>query len=162
RAAQRCAEAGVRSRILPSLGELVEGRFIYTQMREVKVDDLLSRAPVRLDLPRVRHFIEKRTVLVTGAAGSIGSELCRPLGASEPRCSLLYDRHENGMFALEMELRQRFPDVELVPILGDVLLPDQLDGVFVKHRPEIVFHAAAYKHVPLAERNVIEAVRNNV
>lgn len=162
RAAQRCAEAGVRSRILPSLGELVEGRFIYTQMREVKVDDLLSRAPVRLDLPRVRHFIERRTVLVSGAAGSIGSELCRQLAASEPARLLLYDRHENGVFALEMELAQRFPDVELVPILGDVLLPDQLDAVFAQHRPEIVFHAAAYKHVPLAERNVIEAVRNNV
>jgi FlaA1/EpsC-like NDP-sugar epimerase len=162
RAAQRCATAGVKSRILPSLGELVEGRFIYTQMREVKVDDLLSRAPVRLDLPRVRHFIEQRTVLVTGAAGSIGSELCRQLAASEPARLLLYDRHENGIFALEMELRQRFPGVDLVPILGDVLLPDQLDAVCSEHRPEIVFHAAAYKHVPLAERNVIEAVRNNV
>jgi len=162
RAAQRCAEAGVRSRILPSLGELVEGRFIYTQMREVKVDDLLSRAPVRLDLPRVRHFIERRTVLVTGAAGSIGSELCRQLAASEPARLLLFDRHENGMFALEMELRQRFPAVELLPILGDVLLADQLDAVLGSYRPEIVFHAAAYKHVPLAERNVIEAVRNNV
>jgi FlaA1/EpsC-like NDP-sugar epimerase len=162
RAAQRCAEAGVRSRILPSLGELVEGRFIYTQMREVKVDDLLSRAPVRLDLPRVRHFIARRTVLVTGAAGSIGSELCRQLAASEPERVLLYDRHENGVFALELELAQRFPDVTLVPILGDVLLPDQLDAVFATYRPQIVFHAAAYKHVPLAERNVVEAVRNNV
>jgi len=162
RAAQRCAEAGVRSRILPSLGELVEGRFIYTQMREVKVDDLLSRAPVRLDLPRVRHFIERRTVLVSGAAGSIGSELCRQLAASEPERLLLYDRHENGMFALEMELAQRFPDVGLVLMISDDMLHDQLDAVYAQYGREIVFHAAAYKHVPLAERNVIEAVRNNV
>jgi FlaA1/EpsC-like NDP-sugar epimerase len=162
RVAQRCQQAGVRSRVLPSLGELVEGRFIYTQMREVKVDDLLSRAPVRLDLPRVRHFIAGRTVVVTGAAGSIGSELCRQLAASEPERLVLYDRHENGMFALEMELKQRFAEVELVPVLGDVLLADQLDSVFRAYRPEIVFHAAAYKHVPLAERNLIEAVRNNV
>lgn len=162
RAAQRCATAGARSRVLPSLGELVEGRFIYTQMREVKVDDLLSRAPVRLDLPRVRQFTARRTVLVTGAAGSIGSELCRQLAANEPERIVLYDRHENGMFALEMELAQRFPGVTLVPVLGDVLLPDQLDAVFTAYRPEVVFHAAAYKHVPLAERNVVEAARNNV
>jgi len=161
-AVQRCREAGVRSRVLPSLGELVEGRFMYTQMREVKVDDLLGRAPIRLDLPRIRTFLSGRTVLVTGAAGSIGSELCRQVATNGPSRLVLYDRHENGVFALEMELRQRFPELEVVPVLGDVLLADQLETVFASHRPHVVFHAAAYKHVPLAERNVVEAVRNNV
>src|SRR5581483_1859244 len=159
---QHCTEANVRHRVLPTLGELVQGRVMYTQMREVKVDDLLAREPVRLDLARVRSLIAGRTVLVTGAAGSIGSELCRQLAAHRPERLVLYDRHENGVFMLEMELRARHPDVALEPVLGDVLLEDQLAAVFAAHRPELVFHAAAYKHVPMAERNVLEAVRNNV
>lgn len=162
RIVQRCADARVRHRVLPSLGELVEGRVIYTQMREVQVDDLLAREPVRLDLPRVRSLIAGKSVVVTGAAGSIGSELCRQLAAYGPERLVLFDRHENGMFALEMELRARFPEVRLDPVLGDVLLPDQLRSVFDAHRPELVFHASAYKHVPMAELNVLEAVRNNV
>ena len=162
RIVQRCTEAGVRHRVLPTIGELVEGRVMYTQMREVKVDDLLAREPVQLDLDRVRSLIAQRTVLVTGAAGSIGSELCRQLAAREPGRIVLYDRHENGIYALEMELHARFPGVKLEPILGDVLLEDQLASVFAEHRPELVFHAAAYKHVPIAERNVLEALRNNV
>jgi FlaA1/EpsC-like NDP-sugar epimerase len=159
---QRCTEANVRHRVLPTLGELVEGRVIYTQMREVQVDDLLAREPVRLERQRVDSLVAGKTVLVTGAAGSIGSELCRQLAGHEPDRIVLYDRHENGMFGLEAELRARFPEVQLVPILGDVLLPDQLGTVFAAERPDIVFHAAAYKHVPLAELNVLEAVRNNV
>jgi len=159
---QHCRDAGVRSRVLPTLSELVEGRVMYTQMREVRVDDLLAREPVHLDLPRVRAFASGKRVLVTGAAGSIGSELCRQIAGYAPECLVLYDRHENGMYGLEMELRARFPEVRLEPVLGDILLPDQLDAVFSLHRPELVFHAAAYKHVPLAERNVLEAVRNNI
>ncbi len=162
RIVQHCAAASIRHRVVPTLGELVEGRVMVAQMREVKVDDLLAREPVRLDLPRVREHVGGKRVLVTGAAGSIGSELCRQLANYGPERLVLYDRHENGMFALEMELRARFPDVRLEPVLGDVLLEDQLDAVFGAHRPELVFHAAAYKHVPLAERNVLEAVRNNV
>jgi FlaA1/EpsC-like NDP-sugar epimerase len=162
RVVQHCAGAGVRYRALPTLAELVEGKVIYTQMREVKVDDLLARDPVRLDLPHVRALIEGRTVLVTGAAGSIGSELCRQLAVYKPERLVLYDRHENGMFVLEMELRDRFPHVLLEPVLGDILLPDQLGHLFAARRPNIVFHAAAYKHVPLAEQNVVEATRNNV
>jgi FlaA1/EpsC-like NDP-sugar epimerase len=162
RVVEHCVTAGIRHRVLPTLGELVEGRVMYTQMRDVKVDDLLQRDPVALDLPRVRALVRDRTVLVTGAAGSIGSELCRQLATHQPRRLVLYDRHENGMFSLEIELRARFPEVELVPVLGDILLRDQLATVFAAEQPHLVFHAAAYKHVPLAERNVVEAVRNNV
>jgi len=157
-----CDEARVRHRVLPSLGELVGGRVMFTQMREVKVDDLLAREPVRLDLARVRAFLAGRVVLVTGAAGSIGSELCRQVAAQGPERLVLYDRHENGMFALEKELQARHAAVRLEPVLGDILLEDQLDAVFSRFRPEVVFHAAAYKHVSMAERNPLEAVRNNV
>ncbi len=157
-----CDEARVRHRVLPTLGELVAGRVMFTQMREVKVDDLLAREPVRLDLVRVRSFLAHRTVLVTGAAGSIGSELCRQVAAQEAERLVLYDRHENGLFALEKELAARHPAVRLEAVLGDILLEDQLEAVFASFRPEVVFHAAAYKHVSMAERNPLEAVRNNV
>jgi FlaA1/EpsC-like NDP-sugar epimerase len=162
RIVQRCREAGVRHRVLPTLSELVEGRVMYTQMREVKFDDLLVRQPVDLDLRRLRRFISGKRVLVTGAAGSIGSELCRQVAAYEPEQLILYDRHENGIYALEQELRARFGTVRLTPVLGDILLENQLRSVFALRKPETVFHAAAYKHLPLAELNVIEAVRNNV
>jgi FlaA1/EpsC-like NDP-sugar epimerase len=162
RIVQRCVEAHVRHRVLPSLGELVEERVMYTQMREVRVNDLLAREPARLDLPRMRSLITARTVLVTGAAGSIGSELCRQLAAHEPERVVLFDRHENGMVTLESELRARFPYVRFEPVLGTVLVEEELHQVFATYRPDVVFHAAAYKHLPMAERNVLETVRNNV
>src|SRR5262249_30174409 len=152
RVVRLCDEARVRHRVLPTLGELVGGRVMFTQMREVKVDDLLAREPVRLDLARVRSFLAHRTILATGAAGSIGSELCRQVAVQGPGRLVLYDRHENGMFALEKELQARYPNVHLMPILGDILLEDQLDAVFSRLCPEVVFHAAAYKHVSMAER----------
>jgi FlaA1/EpsC-like NDP-sugar epimerase len=135
---------------------------MYTQMREVKVADLLARAPIQLDVPRVRSFITGCTVLVTGAAGSIGSELCRQVAAYGVGRIVLYDRHENGVFTLESELAARFPDVSVESVLGDVLLEDQLAAVFEAYHPEVVLHAAAFKHLPLAERNALEVVRNNV
>jgi FlaA1/EpsC-like NDP-sugar epimerase len=159
---RKCEAARVRHRVLPSLGELVGERVMITQMREVKVDDLLAREPVRLDLARVRAFLAGRTVLVSGAAGSIGSELCRQVAAEKPERLVLFDRHENGLFALEKELQARYPDVRLEPVLGDILLDDQVADVFSRFRPAVVFHAAAYKHVSMAERNPLEAVRNNV
>jgi FlaA1/EpsC-like NDP-sugar epimerase len=162
RIVQHCTEARVRHRVVPSLAELAEGRVMYTQVRDVKLDDLLAREPVRLNLPRVRSMIADRTVLITGAAGSIGSELCRQVAAYGPARLVLFDRHENGMFLLERELRDRFPAVEIAPVLGDILLADHALAVFALHRPALVFHAAAYKHVPLAELNVLQAVRNNV
>jgi FlaA1/EpsC-like NDP-sugar epimerase len=162
RIVQLCREARVRHRVLPTLGELVEGRVMYTQMREVKVDDLLARQVVHLNLPGLRTLIASKRVLVTGAAGSIGSELCRQIAAYHPLRLIMYDRHENGMYAIEKELRARFPTLPLVPVLGDILLEDQLRRVFACQKPDTVFHAAAYKHLPLAELNVIEAVRNNV
>ena len=162
RIVQRCTEAGVRHRVLPTLEELVEGRVMYAQMREVHIEDLLPRKPVHLDRTQVQSLVAGRAVLVTGAAGSIGSELCRQVASYRPERIVLYDRHENGVFGLEQELQASFPDVRLEPVLGDVLLEDQLHSVFATHRPDLVLHAAAYKHVPMAERNVIEAVRNNV
>jgi FlaA1/EpsC-like NDP-sugar epimerase len=162
RIVQYCQAAGVPYKVLPSLSELVEGRVMYSQMREVKVDDLLAREPVRLELPKLESWLQGKTVLITGAAGSIGSELCRQVARFSPKRLILYDRHENGLFALDGNLRVLFPALAFRPVLGDILLPDQLASVFAEEEPDLVFHAAAYKHVPIAERNVIEAVRNNI
>jgi len=159
---ERTREAGVQCQLLPNLSEIVEGRVLYSQMRQVKVEDLLARDPVELGTPRVRSLVRGKTVLVTGAAGSIGSELCRQIAAAGPERLILFDRHENGVFELEAELRGRALETNLIPILGDVLLTDQLRSVFTAHTPEVVFHAAAYKHVSLAEQNPLETVRNNV
>src|SRR5262249_13576438 len=111
---------------------------------------------------RVGSLTADRPVWGRGAAGSIGSELCRQVGAQGPARLVLFDRHENGMYLLEGELRDRFPAVEIAPVLGDLLLEDQVEAAFASHRPSLVFHAAAYKHVPLAELNVLQAVSNNV
>jgi len=158
----RSREAGVACQLLPNLGEIVEGRVLYSQMRQVKVEDLLAREPVTLGTPLVQSLVRGKTVLVTGAAGSIGSELCRQIAAANPANLILFDRHENGVFDLEARLRESARATPLVPILGDVLLADQLRSVFSEHAPDLVFHAAAYKHVSLAERNPLETVRNNV
>ena len=159
---QRSREAGIPCQLLPSLGEIVEGRVYYSQMREVKVEDLLARAPVAVGTPLIQSLVKGKTVLVTGAAGSIGSELCRQIAAASPNSLILFDRHENGVFELEARLSDSAFGAHLVPILGDVLLVDQLRRVFSAHKPDLVFHAAAYKHVSLAERNPLETVRNNV
>jgi len=162
RIVQYCQAAGVRYKVLPSLGELVAGRVMYTQMREVKVDDLLAREPVHLEAAKLETWLRGKTVLVTGAAGSIGSELCRQVARFGPARLIPYDRHENGIFALDAHLRALFPALAVRSVLGDVLLGNRLESVFAAERPEIVFHAAAYKHVPIAEGNIIEAVRNNI
>ncbi|MFP8872714.1 MAG: nucleoside-diphosphate sugar epimerase/dehydratase, partial [Myxococcota bacterium] len=162
RITERCREADIACLRLPNLSEIVAGRVLYSQMREVKVEDLLTRKPVTVGTPRIQALVRGKTVLVTGAAGSIGSELCRQIAAAGPRTLILFDRHENGVFDLEARLSASAFGVRLVPILGDVLLDDQLRTVFSTHRPELVFHAAAYKHVSLAEKNPLETVRNNV
>ena len=155
-------EAGVPCQVLPSVGELEAGRVLYNQMREVKVHDLLAREPVVLGARGIRSLVGGRTVLVTGAAGSIGSELCRQIAASDPEKLILFDRHENGVFELEANLVANGVQCDLVPILGDILLVDPLRAVFREQKPSLVFHAAAYKHVTLAEKNPVETVRNNV
>ncbi|MDE0887707.1 MAG: nucleoside-diphosphate sugar epimerase/dehydratase [Myxococcota bacterium] len=159
---ERSREAGIPCLLLPNLGEIVEGRVLYSQMREVKVEDLLAREPVEVGLPHVQGLVQGKTVLVTGAAGSIGSELCRQIIAAGPKTLILFDRHENGVFDLEAQLRAGPSKARLIPILGDVLLVDQLQAVFAAHTPDLVFHAAAYKHVALSEKNPLETVRNNV
>ncbi len=159
---RQCHEAGVRSRTIPSPAEVIEGSLAPTQLREVKVEDLLGRTPVHLEQEQILRRLEGRVVLVTGAGGSIGSELCRQIARFRPGKLVAFDIAETPLFHLEREMRRRFPDLDLRPEVGSVQNPRRLEEIFRRYDPVAVFHAAAYKHVPIMEDSVFEAVENNV
>jgi FlaA1/EpsC-like NDP-sugar epimerase len=156
-----CEKAKIEFRTLPGAHELVSGRIQIGDMREVRIDDLLGRDPVKLDWHRVKHSLCDKTVLVTGAGGSIGSELCRQLASVCNAHLVLFDQSEYNLYRIEEELRERFPDVQLTPVLGDICDQAAVRHVFERYAPASVFHAAAYKHVPLLEGQVREAIKNN-
>ena len=147
---------------LPSLSNIVSGKVVVAQIRKLVIEDLLARPPVGLDPAPLRHLVAGRCVMVTGAGGSIGSELCRQIAALEPKTLLLYERYENTLFAIANELQDHWPTLDARPLVGDICDAGRLTGVFARHPPHIVFHAAAHKHVPLMELSPCEAVKNNV
>ncbi len=157
-----CREAEVETRILPGLFELINGKVSVSQLREVSLEDLLGREPVQLDTASIASYIEGRTVLVTGAGGSIGGELCRQIMRFQPRTLLLLGKGENSIFTIDQELSTRPEPVKLIPLIADIRDANRLAKIFEKYHPQVVFHAAAHKHVPLMEANVSEAVANNV
>jgi FlaA1/EpsC-like NDP-sugar epimerase len=154
--------AGVPSRIVPALGELITGKLAVGNMQEVSVTDLLGREPVSLDIEPIRRSLRGSRILVTGAAGSIGTELCHQLGELEPRELVALDQGESELFRLEGELRSRHPGLALSAEIGDIRDARRLERVIEEHGIDAIYHAAAYKHVPVMERQVCEAVRNNV
>jgi FlaA1/EpsC-like NDP-sugar epimerase len=158
----RCREAGVHSRLIPSLSELIEGRGMAGQMRDVDVEDLLGRRPVRLDEHKIRAKLSGQTILVTGAGGSIGSGLCRQIARFHPGAIIAFDISENSIFHLDQEMRERAPGIKFVPEIGNIQNGRRVRDVLRKHRPSIIYHAAAHKHVPLMEDHVFQAVENNV
>lgn len=147
---------------LPSLRDILDGTVKVSQIRSLSIEDLLPRAPVGLDPAPLHALIRDRTVMVTGAGGSIGSELCRQIAALGPWKILLFERCENSLFAITNELLDANPQAPVVPLIGDVADANRLNTVFALNRPDVVFHAAAHKHVPLMEMNPCEAVKNNV
>jgi FlaA1/EpsC-like NDP-sugar epimerase len=157
-----CRAAGIPCKTVPGIDELLSGRVLVAQVRNPAVHDLLGRQQVRLDEAHVKSNIAGRAVMVTGAAGSIGSELCRQLARFQPSCLVAFDQAESDLFRIENELRERYPGLELIPALGNIRDSDRLAEVLGRHGVESVFHAAAYKHVPMMESHVLEAVRNNV
>jgi FlaA1/EpsC-like NDP-sugar epimerase len=162
RITESCKTAGLTAKIVPGTYEIVGGRVNLSRIREVAIEDLLRRDPVRLDTESVAHVIRGQPVLITGAGGSIGSELCRQVAAYRPSRMVLVERAENNLFEIHSELCNRFADVELVPCIADITDVPRITQVFRDYRPMIVFHAAAHKHVPMMEWNPAEAVKNNV
>lgn len=152
---------GVYVRLLPGLDQIMAGQISLGDVREVDFLDLLGRDPMPPDLSLFQHHIKDRVVMVTGAAGSIGSELCRQILTAHPASLVLFDHSEFGLYSIERELRERFPDACLIPVLGNVLQQQRVQRVMQYHAVETVYHAAAYKHVPLVEANPFEGVRNN-
>ena len=157
-----CKQTKAKLKIVPILNDLIIGKVNIQQIRDVQVEDLLGRDPVHTDLQGIANYVEGKTVLVTGAGGSIGSELCRQIAKFKPKQLLLLGHGENSIYTIEMELRQNYPSLRLEPIIADVQDRDRIEQVFEIHRPQVVFHAAAHKHVPLMERNPAEAIKNNV
>jgi len=149
-------------KILPSVKRLLGDPVSLQQVRPMSLEDLLQREPIQTDRQELRPLLEGKTVLVTGAGGSIGSELCRQIARYRPESLVLFERYENSLHALLLELRAAYPQVGVLPVVGDVTMPDRVSEVFRQTGPDIVFHAAAHKHVPLMELNPKEAVRNNI
>jgi FlaA1/EpsC-like NDP-sugar epimerase len=159
---QQCREAGVSFKTIPSLSRLLDNVNLTAQIRDVAVEDLLGRSPVVLDHRIIEAQITGRIVLVTGAAGSIGSELCRQIGRFAPAAIVGFENSETGLFHLEHEMRKSFPDVTFHPEIGSIQNLYRVEEVIGKHLPAMIFHAAAYKHVPMMEAHLFEAVENNV
>lgn len=157
-----CQDAGIKAQVIPAISEIVDGR-VQLSIRDVTISDLLRREPAQLNMEEIASYITEKVVLVTGAAGSIGSELCRQVIGFSPSKLVLVDQSEFGVFQIEQEFTsQQIKDVELVYAIADVNDQATLSRVFKEHQPDLVFHAAAYKHVPLMEENPQIAIRNNV
>jgi FlaA1/EpsC-like NDP-sugar epimerase len=158
-----CAQAGVRLLTVPSLDDIMHGRVAVSALRSIELEDLLGRSPVSLDDAGLGAFLGGATVLVTGAGGSIGSELCRQIARFRPGCLVMLEQSEFALYRLEQEFAAGFPEVPVACVIGDVKDAARMEGLMAAHRPRVVFHAAAYKHVPLMEQgNALEALRNNV
>ncbi len=161
--AASCKSAGVETLTVPAIDDLVSGAVSVSDIRSLELDDLLGRNPVHLDVQGLRDYVEGKTVLVTGAGGSIGSELCRQLARFSPGLLVLWELSEFALYSIETEFRDRYPEVNICPIIGDVKSKSRVSQTIQKFKPKIILHAAAYKHVPLMEKqNVSEAIKNNV
>jgi FlaA1/EpsC-like NDP-sugar epimerase len=159
---ERCVECKVDFKTLPALGDIINGSASFGQMRPVRVEDLLMREPVRLDLAQIEAKFRNRVIFISGAGGSIGSELARQAARFHPAKLVLFDRSETDLHLLDIGLAEQYPRIDRVLALGDILDVNRLREVISAHRPASVFHAAAYKHVPMMESHCFQAVTNNV
>jgi len=157
-----CKGQRLTFRIVPGVADLIEGRLDVSRLREVDINDLLGREPITLDIEGIGHFLAGKTVLVTGAGGSIGAELCRQIVRFKPASLVLLEQAENNLFYIDRELRDAHPNLDLMPVIADICDRTRLEEVFQRCRPAVIFHAAAHKHVPMMELNPGEAIKNNV
>ena len=157
-----CRETDCEVKILPGIYQLLNGEVVTDRLRSVEIEDLLGRDPVRVDLDEIMNYVQGQTILVTGGGGSIGSELCRQIAKHNPKQLIIFDIYENNAYDIQMELKETHPELNLVVLIGSVRNTHRIESVFEKYRPDIVYHAAAHKHVPLMEDSPNEAVKNNV
>jgi FlaA1/EpsC-like NDP-sugar epimerase len=162
RVIQVCEGTKIRFRTVPSITDIASGKFRVSQIRDVDINDLLGRETVQLDLDLIEAFAKDKTILVTGAGGSIGSELCRQLCNFTPKLLLLIEQAENPLFYIARELRKQFPAVRINALICNITDRTRVDEIFENHKPQVVIHAAAHKHVPLMELNAGEAIKNNI
>ncbi len=157
-----CKETDCELKVLPGLYQMIKGEVSISKLRRVEIEDLLGREPIRVQLDEIMGYVAGKVVLVTGGGGSIGSELCRQVAAHEPRQLIIFDIYENNAYDIQQELKNRFPELNLTVLIGSVRNTHRIRSVFEKYRPDIVYHAAAHKHVPLMEDSPNEAIKNNV
>ena len=157
-----CKETDCELRVLPGLYQMIKGEVSISQLRKVEIEDLLGRDPIRVQLDEIMGYVAGKVILVTGGGGSIGSELCRQVAAHEPKRLIIFDIYENNAYDIQQELKDKYPDLDLVVLIGSVRNTHRINSVFEKYRPDIVYHAAAHKHVPLMEDSPNEAIKNNV
>ena len=157
-----CQSTGCETKMLPSIAQIASGRLDVRQIRKVQIEDLLGRDSVKVNLSEIAGYVLDKVILVTGGGGSIGSELCRQIAAHSPSRLLIFDIYENGAYSIQQELRRRYPKLKLDVLIGSIRDKGRLESVFAQYRPQIVYHAAAHKHVPLMEDSPREAVKNNV
>lgn len=157
-----CEELPIKIRVIPGLGELLQGHVEVTHIRDIQVEDLLGREPVSLDLEGINHFLGGKVVMVTGAGGSIGSELARQVARFDPSCLLLVERAEPALFTIDREMREAQPLFPVVPLVADIGDESRMRRIMEEYCPQVILHAAAHKHVPMMESNSAEAVKNNV
>ena len=157
-----CQKTDAKVKVLPGLVELISEKDLFHSLRDVEIEDLLGRDPIELDNHNIKNLIQGKVVLVTGGGGSIGSELCRQIILHNPKQLLMVDNYENSLYNIELELKNAHPNNEIIAIVANIREEERLDAIFKEYSPEIVFHAAAHKHVPLMENNPTEAIKNNV
>ena len=157
-----CRETGCQVKILPGIYQLINGEVSIAKLRNVEIEDLLGRDPIRVNLDEIMGYVSGKVVLVTGGGGSIGSELCRQVASHNPKQLIIFDIYENNAYDIQLELKEKYPDLDLVVLIGSVRNTHRIETVFEKYRPDIVYHAAAHKHVPLMEDSPNEAIKNNV
>jgi FlaA1/EpsC-like NDP-sugar epimerase len=157
-----CKETGCKLKTLPGIYQLMSGEVSTAQLRNVEVEDLLGRDPIKVDIESIMGYVTNKVVLVTGGGGSIGSELCRQLAARNPKQLIIVDIYENSTYEIQQELKKKFPELDLVTLIASVRNTKRINQIFDTYRPNIVYHAAAHKHVPLMEDSPNEAVKNNV
>ncbi len=157
-----CKETDCKLKKIPGIYQLVNGSVSVNDIKNVEIDDLLGREPIKVDLDSIMGYVSGQTVLVTGGGGSIGSELCRQIAMHEPKCLIVVDIYENNAYDIEQELKDKFKELNLVVLIASVRNTHRMNEIFAKYRPDIVYHAAAHKHVPLMENSPNEAIKNNV